>query len=70
MNRLVFDKHFYCGISILDNSKTLVYDLHYNYIKKKYGECAKLLSTNTNILMCEIETEGFFEDLSGNVPHQ
>ena len=50
-------------MSILDMSKTLMYDFHYKYIKKKYGPQAKLLMTDTDSLMYEIHTKDFFEDI-------
>ena len=51
----------------LDFSKTLMYDFHYNYIKQKYGNKAKLLFTNTDSLMYEIQTEDFYKDISEDV---
>ena len=65
--KLIFNKPVYCGMAILDISKTLIYDFHYKYIKPKYGEKAKLLMTDTDSLCYEIETEDFFEDISGDV---
>ena len=44
-----------------------MYDFHYNYIKKKYEDKAKLLFTDTDSLMYEIETEDFYKDISGEV---
>ena len=66
--KLVFDKPIYVGMCILDVSKTLMYEFHYNYIKKKYGESALLLMTDTDSLCYEIKTEDFFKDISGDVP--
>ena len=64
---LTFDKPVYLGMSILDLSKTLMFDFHYNYMKKEYGDKAKLLFTDTDSLMYEIQTEDFYEDIKGDV---
>jgi len=63
---LLFNKPVYLGMSILDLSKTLMYEFHYNYIKKKYGSKANLLFTDTNSLCYEIETEDFYKDISAD----
>ena len=64
---LTMNKPVYLGMCILDLSKTIMYDLHYNYIKPKYGDKAKLLFTDTDSLMYEIETEDFYKDILEDV---
>ena len=64
---LLMNKPVYLGMCILDLSKTIMYDFHYNYIKSKYEDKAKLLFTDTDSLMYEIETEDFYKDISGDV---
>ena len=63
---LTLNRPAYVGMCILDLSKMLMYDFHYNYIKKKYNNRARLLFTNTDSLTYEIEAEdvykGFWND--------
>jgi len=65
--KLVYNKPIYLGMCILDFSKTLMYDFHYNYIKPTYGDAAKLLFTDTDSLCYEIQTEDFYSDISADV---
>ena len=62
-----FNKPVYVGQAILDLSKTLMFDFHYNYIKKKYGNKAELLFTDTDSLMFQIYTDDFYKDISHDI---
>ena len=64
--KLEFNEPVYCGMCILDLSKTLMFDLHYNYAKKKWKDL-KVLFTDTDSLVYEVETEDFFADIAGDV---
>ena len=51
-------------MSILDLSKILMYQFHYDYIKNKYDNNSRLLFADTDSLMCKNKTEDIYEDFS------
>ena len=54
-------------MSILDLSKSLMDDFHYNYIKTKHGDNAKLLFTDTDSPSYEIKTKDFYKDINPDI---
>ena len=60
-------KPIYLGQSILDLSKTLMYEFHYDYIKPKYADNSRLLFTDTDSLCYEIKTADFYADIADDV---
>ena len=65
--KLFFNKPIYVGMSILDISKTLMYDFQYGYMKEKFGDRAELLMTDTDSLVYLIKTEDFYKDIDVDV---
>ena len=63
---LTLNKPAYIGMCILELSKVLMYEFHYDYIKNKYGNNSKLLFTDANSLMYEIKTEDVYKDFSND----
>ena len=54
------------GISILDISKTLMYEFWYDYVKPKYNDKAKLCYIGTDSFVINIFTEHLFEDIKND----
>ena len=57
--KVKMNKPVYLGISILDVSKTLMYEVWYDYIKPKYADRAKLCYVDTDNFIIHIITEDF-----------
>ena len=60
-------KPIYVGATVLDTSKIPMYNFHYNYIKKIYGNNAKLLDMDTDGVKYHIKTEDIYKDMNKNV---
>ena len=63
---LKLNKPAYIGMCILELSKILMYEFHYDYSKNKYDNKSRLLFTVTDSLMYEIKTEDVYEDFSSD----
>ena len=61
------NKPLYLGISILDISKTLMYEFWYDYLKPKYNDKAKLCYMDTDSFALNIFIKNFFEDVNNDV---
>ena len=61
--KLYLNRPIYVGLSILDLSKVLMYQFHYEHMKPKYGYNAKLLFTDTDSLCYEIKTDDIYQDM-------
>ena len=67
--KVVMNKPVYLGQAILDLSKIIMYEFHYDYMVPKYGlEKLKLCYMDTDSLVYDIKTEDFYEDIADDVP--
>ena len=57
---LILNKPIYVGFTVLDLSKWLMYDFHYNFIKKNFS--AELLFTDTDSLTYDIKSENVYKE--------
>ena len=57
-------KAVYLGQAILDLSKTLMYEFHYEYMRPKYGSKASLCYIDTDSFVYEIEAEDVYRDIA------
>ena len=65
--KVITNKPVYLGLSILDISKTLMYEFWYDYIKPKYEDRAKLCYMDTDSFVIYIITDDFYKDIANDV---
>ena len=65
--KVKMDKPTYLGISVIEISKTLMYEFQYDYIKPKYQNNAKLCYMDTGNFIIYIKTEDFQKDIADDV---
>ena len=66
--KVKMNKPVYLGQAILDLSKTIMYEFHYDYMKRKYDEKSlKLLYMDTDSLVYDIKTKDFYKDIAEDV---
>ena len=65
--KVVMNKPVYLGQGILDLSKIIMYELHYDYIVPKYGDRLKLCYIDMDSLVYHIKTEDFYADIADDV---
>ena len=65
--KVIMKKPVYLSQAVLDLSKIIMYEFHYNYMKPKYGDNLQLCYMDTDSLVYRIKTEDFYADIADDV---
>ena len=68
--KVKMNKPIYLGLSILEISKTLMYEFWYDYMKPKYANNVKLCYMDTDSFIINIKTNDFYEDIASDVENR
>ena len=68
--KVKMNKPIYLGLSILEISKTLMYEFWYDYMKPKYNNDVKLCYMDTDSFIMNIKTNDFYEDIASDVENR
>ena len=68
--KVKMNKPIYLGLSILEISKTLMYEFWYDYMKPKYNDKVKLYYVDTDNFIMNIKTNDFYEDIASDVENR
>ena len=69
-NKVKMNKPIYLGLSILEISKILMYELWYDYMKPKYDNNVKLCYMDTDNFIMDIKTNDFYKDIVDDVENR
>ncbi|KAF0735906.1 DNA pol B 2 domain-containing protein [Aphis craccivora] len=61
-----FSKPIYVGFAVLEISKELMYDYHYNVMRRHYNDSIRLMYMDTDSLVYRVNTDDFYKDLVDN----
>ena len=64
------NKPIYLGLSILEISKTLMYEFWYDYMKPKFDNKFKLCYMDTDTFIMNIKTNDFYKDIVSDVENR
>ena len=68
--KVKMNKPIYLGLSILEISKTLMYEFWYYYMKPKYNNDVKLCYMDTDSFIMNIKTDDFYRDITNDVENR
>ena len=66
---VLYNKPLAVGVAVLDISKTFMYAFHYGHVRRRYGDKARLLFTDTDSLTYLIETPDVYRDMVEDLAH-
>ena len=65
--KVVMNKPVYLGQAILDRSKIVMYEFHYDYMKQEYPKGLTLCYMDMDSLIYDIETDDFYKDIAVDI---
>ena len=68
--KVKMNKPIYLGLSILEISKILMYEVWYDYMKPKYNDNVKLCYMDTDSFIMNIKTNDFYKVISTDVENR
>ena len=60
-------EHVYLGLSILDQSKIVMYEFWYDHVKQKYDENARVCDLDTDSFFVHVKTDDNCKDIAEDI---